>query len=410
MTRIDADARNAARGEFVAATRYEKHRTLTVERYVRPVDRGYGQRQDQTAALGEPFEPASRRPHGAGVDKDRICRRELDLSAIAVDHPHVLDVGKILRRADREDRLILDGGNLTAAPDEMREDRGVITGSSADMDNMIAGFRCGRSDQRRKKRWLAVIEVTLWENTDQDIVIQIGRVGIRGRDIAPTPAQDRPWPAAEKGLAGHCGKSIFQSAILYARGRDDLLGVSTPYDAEPAIAIHVSQRWLTKPWRNDSMGARHLLIGSIVKLPPGCRLSIERDPSWTDREFVDERLGDYNQAFLADSRYDYFGIFVRDETGAIRAGLIGSLYGGWLFINLLWVHADLRRQGVGSALIAEAERRAVDFGCHSAHVDTFSFQGPDFYPRFGYEVFGTLDYPPDHKRIFFQKRLRAEEA
>ena len=151
-------------------------------------------------------------------------------------------------------------------------------------------------------------------------------------------------------------------------------------------------------------------MGSIVKLPPGCRLSIEKNPSWTDREFVDERLGDYNQAFLVDSRYDYFGIFVRDETGAIRAGLVGSLYAGWLFINLLWVHADLRRQGIGSALIAEAERRAIEFGCHSAHVDTFSFQGPDFYPRFGYEVFGKLDYPPDHKRIFFRKRLRAEEA
>jgi hypothetical protein len=34
-------------------------------------------------------------------------------------------------------------------------------------------------------------------------------------------------------------------------------------------------------------------------------------------------LGDYNAPFLTDSRYDYFGIFVRDEAGAIRAGLIG---------------------------------------------------------------------------------------
>jgi hypothetical protein len=37
-------------------------------------------------------------------------------------------------------------------------------------------------------------------------------------------------------------------------------------------------------------------------------------------------------------------------------------------------------------------------------------KGPDFYPRFGYEVFGTLDYTPDHKRLFFKKRLLAEEA
>jgi GNAT superfamily N-acetyltransferase len=145
-----------------------------------------------------------------------------------------------------------------------------------------------------------------------------------------------------------------------------------------------------------------------VNLPPGCRLSIEKNPSWQDREFIDEQLGDYNAPFLEDHRYDYFGVFVRDDSGAVRAGLIGYLYARWLFINLLWVHADLRRRGVGSALIAEAERRAIAFGCHSAYVDTFSFQGPDFYPRFGYEVFGTLDYPPDHKRIFLRKRLAAE--
>ena len=90
--------------------------------------------------------------------------------------------------------------------------------------------------------------------------------------------------------------------------------------------------------------------------------------------------------------------------------LSANLYAGWLFINLLWVDAGLRRHGIGSALIAEAERRATAFGCHSAHVDTFSFQGPEFYPKFGYEVFGTIDYPPDHKRIFLRKKLIAEEA
>jgi GNAT superfamily N-acetyltransferase len=151
-----------------------------------------------------------------------------------------------------------------------------------------------------------------------------------------------------------------------------------------------------------------------VDLPPGCRFSVEKNPVWEAREFIDEQLGNYNAPFLADHRYDYFGLFVRDEAapvpGDIRAGLVGNLYAGWLFINLLWVHAALRRTGIGSALIAEAERRAIAFGCHSAHVDTFSFQGPDFYPRFGYEAFGTLDYPPDHKRIFFKKRLCAEEA
>lgn len=147
-----------------------------------------------------------------------------------------------------------------------------------------------------------------------------------------------------------------------------------------------------------------------MNLPPGLRLSVEQNPSWSDREVIDGALGAYNAPFFDGPAYDYFGLFVRrvDATNEIRAGLIGWCYAGWLFTALLWVHADLRRHGIGTALLAEAERRAIAFGCHSAHVDTFSFQGPEFYPKFGYREFGRLDYPPDHHRIFFRKRLIPE--
>ena len=144
-----------------------------------------------------------------------------------------------------------------------------------------------------------------------------------------------------------------------------------------------------------------------MDLPPGLRLSFEENPSWDDRELVDDGLGEYNAAFLRDSRYSYFGIFLRSESGAIRAGLIGHCYAGWLFVNLLWVHADLRRGGAGRRLIGDAERHALAFGCHSAWVDTFSFQAPDFYKKLGYEEFVRLDYPPGHDRIFLRKRLAA---
>ena len=121
----------------------------------------------------------------------------------------------------------------------------------------------------------------------------------------------------------------------------------------------------------------------------------------------------YNAPFLRDPRYSYFGIFLRDAAagasdGPIRAGLIGHCYAGWMFIALIWVAADLRRSGIGSRLIAAAEQHAIEFGCHSAWVDTFSFQAPDFYPRFGYREFARLDCPPDHHRIFLQKQLVTE--
>jgi hypothetical protein len=76
----------------------------------------------------------------------------------------------------------------------------------------------------------------------------------------------------------------------------------------------------------------------MSKLPSGLTLSFEKDPSWQDRDFIDEGLGAYNAPFLRDSRYSYFGVFVREAAatasdGAIRAGLIGNCYAGWLFIQ-----------------------------------------------------------------------------
>ena len=112
-----------------------------------------------------------------------------------------------------------------------------------------------------------------------------------------------------------------------------------------------------------------------MDLPAGMRLSFEDNPSREDRNFVDEGLGAHNAQFLADTRYSYFGLFVRDDGGLIRAGLIGYCYAGWLFINLLWVEAGLRRRGIGRSLVALAERHGLEFGCHSAWLDTFS-SGP----------------------------------
>ena len=150
-----------------------------------------------------------------------------------------------------------------------------------------------------------------------------------------------------------------------------------------------------------------------MQLPSGLHLAFEDNPSWQDREAIDEALGAYNAPFLDNPGYSYFGIFVREtargpDKGTIRAGLIGHCYAEWLFIALLWVHADLRRSGIGTGLMAAAERHGREFGCHSAWVDTFSFQGPEFYPRLGYREFARLDYPPNHQRIFFKKPLSGD--
>jgi GNAT superfamily N-acetyltransferase len=139
-------------------------------------------------------------------------------------------------------------------------------------------------------------------------------------------------------------------------------------------------------------------------LPARCRLTVEEAPAAADRKLVDEALLAFNQPFLP-GRAKRVGIFIRDGEGKILAGLDAVIRAGWMFVDNLWVDASLRGQGVGRRLMARAEAEAVARGCHSAWLDTMSFQAPGFYGKLGYEIFATLDYPPEHQRYFLRKRL-----
>lgn len=143
-----------------------------------------------------------------------------------------------------------------------------------------------------------------------------------------------------------------------------------------------------------------------VELPAGSRLSFEDEPATADVEVLPDALEAFNEArWPGHLPWQNFAVFVRAEDHSIRAGLAGDTYAGWMFIRYLWVAEALRGRGVGRLLVARAEERAMARDCHSAWVDTFSFQARGFYEKLGYVVFGALDYPPEHRRFFLEKRL-----
>jgi GNAT superfamily N-acetyltransferase len=135
------------------------------------------------------------------------------------------------------------------------------------------------------------------------------------------------------------------------------------------------------------------------------RIDIEDAPSDADVEVLPNRLEAFNESrWPGHQPWRPLAVFARDRERVV-AGLGGETYSGWLFIRYLWVSDALRGRGIGRELMGGAEVRALERGCHSAWVDTFSFQAPGFYRKLGYEVFGELDYPPGHKRFFLQRRL-----
>ncbi|MGH7859779.1 MAG: GNAT family N-acetyltransferase [Candidatus Binatia bacterium] len=123
-----------------------------------------------------------------------------------------------------------------------------------------------------------------------------------------------------------------------------------------------------------------------------------------------ERLQNAIDSFNMDvtGRRDWspLAVFLRDRNGSLVGGVTGDVWAGWLHVKVLWVDEPLRRQGYGGRLLAEAEAIARERGCVAVHLETFSFQAPDFYRRHGYEEFGRLDgYPEGHAQFYFRKRL-----
>jgi GNAT superfamily N-acetyltransferase len=136
------------------------------------------------------------------------------------------------------------------------------------------------------------------------------------------------------------------------------------------------------------------------------QLSIEAAPSTVDVNFVRQQLAAYNDQYAGHDNHQLLHIFLRNPAGELVGGLLGGTYWGWLHIDILWLHPDLRRQGYGRALLAAAEQEAVKRGCRYVHLETHTFQAVEFYQKQGYVIFGELpDLPKGYTKYFFKKEL-----
>ena len=115
------------------------------------------------------------------------------------------------------------------------------------------------------------------------------------------------------------------------------------------------------------------------------------------------------QPLVGPDNYAPLAIFVRDDTGTIRGGLLGETFWQWLHISTVWINESDRGQGLGTRLLVLAEEEGIKRGCISAFLDSLSFQAPDFYLQRGYEIWGELkDLPVGHRADFPAEEIGAQ--
>ena len=131
------------------------------------------------------------------------------------------------------------------------------------------------------------------------------------------------------------------------------------------------------------------------------------NPTETEIKHIRDSLYKYNEDIVGKDGHIPINIVEYDDNGNIVGGIIGGTYWGWMYIDILWVDGDHRRRGIGTRLLHEAEKEALKRGCHHVHVDSMSWQAPEFYKKHGYEVIGILpDIPEGNQKYLLIKDLQ----
>lgn len=121
---------------------------------------------------------------------------------------------------------------------------------------------------------------------------------------------------------------------------------------------------------------------------------------------IGELVRSYNRSKREAAESEPLNLYIEDEHGRLLAGLVAETFGNWLEIEYLFVKEDLRGQGIGSQLLQRAESEAKKRNCRYVFVNTYQFQAPAFYQKYGYqEVFTLKDYPCTGQRHYYQKEL-----
>jgi GNAT superfamily N-acetyltransferase len=127
------------------------------------------------------------------------------------------------------------------------------------------------------------------------------------------------------------------------------------------------------------------------------------EPAWG---IIGGGISDYNTEKAGDDEGQNLCFVLRTPDEEVVGGVIGATHWDWFYINLMWIREEFRGCGYGRRLMELAEDEARGRGAKNAYLDTFSFQVPGFYEKFGYQVFGKLpDFPQGHKCYYMKKRL-----
>jgi GNAT superfamily N-acetyltransferase len=143
-----------------------------------------------------------------------------------------------------------------------------------------------------------------------------------------------------------------------------------------------------------------------MESPLSHTIIFKEKPEDADVYAIAAPLQQFNNENGPQAKYSSMVLQVLDGDGKVTGGLFGKIAYEWMHIEFLVVPESSRGQGIGQALMRQAESIALERGCTGIYLDTLEFQARGFYEKLGYTVFGKLDdFPKGGAHYFLSKRL-----
>jgi len=137
-----------------------------------------------------------------------------------------------------------------------------------------------------------------------------------------------------------------------------------------------------------------------------CRLVVEDGPDPGELALLENHVAAAAIAATGAGDEREFGVFLRDRSGRMRAGLSAIVWGGYCELQAMWVDKPLRRRGVARSLMGRADEEARLRGCSLMLFLAYDILAGGLYDQLGYETVAVVaDCPRGSAARLYRKAL-----
>lgn len=115
----------------------------------------------------------------------------------------------------------------------------------------------------------------------------------------------------------------------------------------------------------------------------------------TQVEDIENRLDEYDKKYATYKISGSIRIGVKDGDKLIAGADACMTAFRILYVSTVFVDEDYRKNKIGTLLMNEIEKHAKLMGANMIRLDTFNWQGRDFYYSLGYEEVGSYENKVD---------------